>query len=433
MKETKKITLDKFLKEPHEDKKTPEEKPETQGPYDLPDGWKWVKLREVLREDRQGINPQEFPDKKFFLITMDCIESNSGKLLKFIECSGKEIKSMKYKFNTNHILYGKLRPYLNKVYVPDREGICTTEFIPFFVEGAIREYIAFCLRRKETVNFAMSHITGTRQPRVILSDFLEFLIPLPPLGEQRRIVSRLEQLVSRAEEAKRLRRMAKEEAEKIMQAALNKVFSKAEEEKWEWVKLEDCCKINPSSSEIKHLPDDMEVTFVPMSAVSEITGRIEKPEVRLLGEVRRGYTYFKEGDVLFAKITPCMENGKSAIARNLINSIGFGSTEFHILRPIKDKVISEWLHYYIRQKSFRDEAARNMTGSVGQQRVPVQFMKSVKIPLPSLNEQRKLVTYLNKVMEKVETLKIIQRKTEEDLGKLVPAILDGTFRGKLSG
>ncbi|MEM3027045.1 MAG: restriction endonuclease subunit S, partial [Thermoproteota archaeon] len=114
---------------------------------------------------------------------------------------------------------------------------CTTEFIPFIVNGAMREYVAFYLRKKETVNFAMSHITGTRQPRVILGDFLEFLIPLPPLEEQERIVSRLNELVSKAEEAKRLRKQAREEAEKIMQEALNKVFSRAEEEGWEWVKL----------------------------------------------------------------------------------------------------------------------------------------------------------------------------------------------------
>jgi type I restriction enzyme S subunit len=90
-------------------------------------------------------------------------------------------------------------------------------------------------------------------------------------------------------------------------------------EGWKWVRLEECCKINPSKSEVKNLPDNLQVTFVPMTAVNENTGRIENPEIRLLGEVRKGYTYFKEGDVLFAKITPCMENGKSAIARNLIN------------------------------------------------------------------------------------------------------------------
>jgi type I restriction enzyme S subunit len=256
------------------------------------------------------------------------------------------------------------------------------------------------------------------------------VVPLPPLEEQKRIVSRLEQLVNRTEEARRLRKQAREEAEKIMQAALNKVFSRVEEEGWERAELGEVCEINPAKHEIKNLPDNMQVTFVPMSAVSEVTGKIERPEIRLLGEVRKGYTYFKEGDVLFAKITPCMENGKSAIARGLINGIGFGSTEFHVLRP-SSKVHAEWIHFYIRQKSFRDKAAKNMTGSVGQQRVPVEFLRKVMIPLPSLEKQKKMIDYLDKISEIIESLKKLQQRTEGELEKLVPSILDKAFKGEL--
>jgi len=426
---TKQVKLDAFIKEERIGEGA-RSRIKVQEPYSLPEGWKCVELKEILKEDRQVINPQEYPDKEFFLVTMDCVESNSGRLLKSIKCLGKEIKSIKYRFNVNHILYGKLRPYLNKVFVPNKEGICTTEFIPFIVTNAVREYVAFYLRRKEVVNFAMSHITGTRQPRVIVDAFLEYPIPLAPLEEQKRIVSRLEKLVSRAEEAWRLRRMAGEEAERIMQVALCKVFSQAEEKGCERVGLGEVCEINPPKSEVKNLPDDMEVTFIPMSAVSEVTGKIENPEKRLLAEVRNDYTYFREDDVLFAKITPCMENGKFAIARNLINGIGFGSTEFHILRPLGE-VMPEWIHYYIRQKSFREEAARNMTGSVGQQRVPRHFLESAKIPLPPLEEQKRMITLLNGVRESVECLRKLQQRTEKDLENLVPAILDRAFKGKL--
>ena len=424
----KNFTLDIFFNERTEFKKS-QETEGVQGPYELPEGWKWVKLRDVLKEDRRTINPQEYPDREFFLITMDCVESNTGRLLKVIKCHGKEIKSTKYIFNTKHILYGKLRPYLNKVYVPDREGICTTEFIPFITTKALREYVAFYLRKKEIVDFAMRHITGTRQPRVIIDEFLECPIPLAPLEEQKRIVTRIKELTSGIEEARRLRKLSMEETEKIMQAALHKVFSKAEEE-WGLTRLTKICKINPSKSEIKRLPDDIQVTFVPMTAVSEISGRIEKPEVRLLGEVRKGYTYFRENDVLFAKITPCMENGKAAIARNLVNGIGFGSTEFHVLRPL-GSVLPEWIFYYIRQKSFRDYAAKYMTGSVGQQRVPVQFLKNVKIPLPPIEEQKKMVVYLCNIKETIESLRKLQQSTDEELEKLVPAILDKAFKGRL--
>jgi len=136
-------------------------------------------------------------------------------------------------------------------------------------------------------------------------------------------------------------------------------------------------------------PDDREVSFVPMSAVNEHTQSIEKMETRELGSVKRGYTYFRNGDVLFAKITPCMENGKVAIARDLKNNLGFGSTEFHVIRPT-EKVLSEWIYNIIRHPSFRAIAKTKMTGSAGQKRVPKEFLERYEIPIPPLDEQKRL-------------------------------------------
>jgi type I restriction enzyme S subunit len=106
-------------------------------------------------------------------------------------------------------------------------------------------------------------------------------------------------------------------------------------------------------------------------------------------------TSFQNGDVLFAKITPCMENGKCAIARELINGIGFGSTEFHVIRA-RNKIIPEWVYYYLRQANLRKEAERNMTGSAGQRRVPTKFIEEVFIPLPPLDEQKRIAAILSK-------------------------------------
>ena len=198
-------------------------------------------------------------------------------------------------------------------------------------------------------------------------------------------------------------------------------------EGWRWVRLGDICKINPSKREINDLSDYMKATFVPMAAVSEVTGRIEYPEVRPLGEVRKGYTYFKEGDVLFAKITPCMENGKSAIARNLVNGLGFGSTEFHILRPLGD-IIPELVHYYVRQKPFREEAAKNMTGTVGHQRVPKRFLENVKIPLPPLEEQKHIVVRIEELVSRAEEARRLRRIAAEEAEKIMQAALHKVFR-----
>src|SRR5438045_3357772 len=119
---------------------------------------------------------------------------------------------------------------------------------------------------------------------------------------------------------------------------------------WCYVQLQDVCELNPSRTNLNGRSEDAPTTFVPMSAINEVTGSIASPETKTYREVRRGYTYFSEGDILFAKITPCMQNGKHAIARDLIDGIGFGSTEFHVIRPSK-RVMSAWVHLYLRQPS----------------------------------------------------------------------------------
>jgi type I restriction enzyme S subunit len=162
-------------------------------------------------------------------------------------------------------------------------------------------------------------------------------------------------------------------------------------EGWREVVLGDVCDINPRLAPEEKPAADTPVSFVGMSAVDETRGAITAPETRLFSEVQRGYTPFRDGDVLFAKVTPCMENGKAAIARNLENGIGFGSTEFHVLRPNLDLILPEYLFYFIRQPLFRTLAAASFMGTGGLQRVPADFFRRVKLPVPPLPEQRRIV------------------------------------------
>ncbi len=164
-------------------------------------------------------------------------------------------------------------------------------------------------------------------------------------------------------------------------------------ESWVQVRLTDVCELNPRLRAEDRPNDDTTVTFVPMSAVDEYGGIINKPETRTFTEVAKGYTSFRERDVLFAKVTPCMENGKAAIARNLENGLGFGSTEFHVLRP-SEAVLPEYVFSFVRQKAFRDRAASALVGTGGLQRVPPDFLSRVKIPLPTLPEQQRIVDVL---------------------------------------
>ena len=170
-------------------------------------------------------------------------------------------------------------------------------------------------------------------------------------------------------------------------------------------RLGDVCIINPKG---KSLDDDCDVSFVPMQSVSE-DGTVDVTTIRKYGEVKKGFTNFQDGDILFAKITPCMENGKGCIANGLKNGMGFGSTEFHVLRPKSELVTSEWIYYLTSWPEFRKKCEKNMTGSAGQKRVPKTFLENYQIDIPSLDEQDRITAQLDKVSDL-----IVKRRAQLD-------------------
>ena len=138
-----------------------------------------------------------------------------------------------------------------------------------------------------------------------------------------------------------------------------------------------------------------------MQALSESRPEFNGLRERPLREVRKGFTHFAEGDVLFAKITPCMENGKAAAATRLRNRLGCGTTELHVLRPLGG-IDPFYVYHFIHQPSFRRAAEASFTGTAGQLRVPAAFIDSAEIPIPPLNEQRRIATKLEKLLGKVD-------------------------------
>ena len=148
---------------------------------------------------------------------------------------------------------------------------------------------------------------------------------------------------------------------------------------WEVGPISDIAAINPSNN-TKGIEENRLVSFLPMENVSE-DGKIVSLDTRRFGEVKTGYTHFIEGDILFAKITPCMENGKGAIAENLCNGIGFGSTEFHVLRPLQ-RTSRDFIYQITKSPEFRVEATRFFTGSAGQKRVSKEFSPTIPLPYP---------------------------------------------------
>jgi type I restriction enzyme S subunit len=248
----------------------------------------------------------------------------------------------------------------------------------------------------------------------------ELEIPLPPLPTQQRIAA----ILDAADSLQRKDRALLQKYDALAQAIFIDMFGDPVKNE-KGVPLDEIIKINPTKSELK-IPDDLEVSFISMNKVGE-EGSFDNSETRSFSDVKSGFTYFYENDVLFAKITPCMENGKGAIAKDLKNNIGFGSTEFHVLRPNK-KLNSNFLYNLSVLPSFRAFAELSMTGSAGQKRVPTDFFHKVKIVIPSENDLIKFDEVINSLNS--------QRKFAISNGNysasLFNSLIQKAFKGELT-
>lgn len=209
---------------------------------------------------------------------------------------------------------------------------------------------------------------------------------------------------------------------------------------WTMATVEQVAEVNGRSFSPLPQAIGLPVHFVPMSAVVEEFGGIDVSSRRPLGEAQKGYTAFVEGDVLFAKITPCMENGKIALVPPLPDHIAYGSTEFQVLRA-NGVVAPKWLAHFVAQREFRRLARRNMTGSAGQMRVPTSWLAAAPIPVAPLREQHRIVEKLEELLSDLEAgvaeLRVAQAKLRVYRQSLLKAAVTGEltaeWRVKFSG
>jgi len=196
------------------------------------------------------------------------------------------------------------------------------------------------------------------------------------------------------------------------------------------VRLGDVAQINPRLDK-SSLADDTAVSFVQMASVGAADGKINVSITRPYAEVKKGsYTPFKEGDVLFAKVTPCMENGKMAIARGVMNGVGFGSSEFHVLRP-SDKVDAKYLYHFVSSQTFRKEAAGHMTGAVGLRHVPAAFLADAQLPLVNLEEQRRIVAEIETQFSRLDEAVANLQRVKANLKRYKASVLKAAVEGRL--
>lgn len=259
------------------------------------------------------------------------------------------------------------------------KNIVNSKFLKYILESNEIQIKYF----KNQQGVAIQNVVSVKELKTIQ-------IPLPPLEVQREIVTEIEGYQRIIDGA----RMVVENWKPNIELELEEARKEAGVEEWEMVKLGEVCVINPKKSEISSISDDIEISFVPMEDLNTNRKYFSPTKVRSKGEVYKGYTYFKENDVLLAKLTPCFENGKSGIAKNLINKIGFGSSEYIVLRA-KNMIIPEFVYYVISNRNFLNFGKRIMTGTGGLKRLPIDMVKEYSIELPPINIQEMILSKLD--------------------------------------
>lgn len=443
----------------------PEEKlaqalvPKDQQPYELPKGWVWTRLG-FLASNQYGFTEKAIINNiypKFLRITD--IQNGEIDWENVPNCKINKEDFEKYCLASGDILIARTGATTGKsCYISDPpKSVFASFLIRLKVANPDMVYFVYDFLQSDLYWKQISELSsGIAQPGVNSRKLTNIVFPLPPLPEQQRIVARIESLFAKLDEAREKLQQVLDTQEARRAAILHEAFTgrltghgseerrgKREEdslshldevefvpEGWRKVKLSDVCTVNPPKIKTKGLDDSLEVSFYPMASVDEHTGTVTKPEKRTLGEVKRGYTNFIENDVVLAKITPCFENGKSAIIGPLLNHIGYGTTEFFVLRSAKD-LYNKFLFYLVRSSKFRSEAKDHMTGAVGQQRVPKDFVEDYSFFLPPLEEQILIVDILDSLLDKeYRSFEIAQRLVSQ-IELLKKSILARAFRGEL--
>ena len=289
-------------------------------------------------------------------------------------------------FKQGQILFGRRRAYQQKAGVAQFDGICSgditvIEAIPGKIEPNL---LPFIVQNEQFFEHAVQGSAGSLSPRVKWEHLASYEIELPTMEKQRVLADKLWTAYRLKESYKKLLAATDE----MVKSQFIEMFGNplSDVQKYGLKKLGECCELNPRRPRLNLEDSDM-VSFVPMPSVSE-NGHLVDVADEEYGKVKKGFTYFENNDVLFAKITPCMENGKGTIAQDLTNGIGMGSTEFHVLRPINNISNAYWLLALTRMPIFRERASKNMSGTGGQKRVGAAFLENFLVGLPPIGEQQ---------------------------------------------
>lgn len=334
-------------------------------------------LESVCPIMNKGITPKYVESSSVLVINQACIHWD-GQRLGNIKYHNEEIPVRKRILESGDVLLNAtgngtlgrccvfICPSDNNTYINDGHVIALSTDRAVILPEVLNTYLSLNDTQAEIYR---QYVTGsTNQVDIVFSDIKKMKVPVPSMDEQILFV----EVLTQADKSKFIEMFGNP-------LSLN--------QKNELKRLGECCILNPRRPNIA-LCDTDKVSFIPMPAVSEDGYLVDMTDEEY-GKVKKGFTYFENNDVLFAKITPCMENGKGAIVHGLTNGIGMGSTEFHVLRPINGISSPYWLLALTRMPIFRERAAKNMSGTGGQKRVSASYLDHFMVGLPAMEEQRR--------------------------------------------
>lgn len=385
----------------------------------MKNGWQTKKLGEVCEFDKQQGIHRNLP-----YVGLEHIESNTARFIGSLE--PQAVKSSTFRFSNQHVLYGRLRPYLNKVFAPDFDGHCSTEIFPIKPKSTLsREYLLYWLLADETVERINATCTGARMPRADMKDVLEFDFPLPPLREQRRIVGILDAAFAGLATATATAEKNLQNARALFESHLHSVFTQRGEG-WVETKLEDICGFQNGFA---FKSNTFKPSGTPIIRISNIQGGCIDTENRFVffdpKDYRENLDRYRivEGDLLIA------------MSGATTGKLGFNteSTVFYLNQRVGKfepgkKINKRFLYHFLSTKV---EENLRISAGAAQPNLSTEQIKGFMIPLPSIDEQVRIVEALETLSEETQHLARIYEQKLAALAALKKSLLHHAFTGQL--
>ncbi len=390
--------------------------PPEEQPYALPKGWKWVRLGGIAELSKEKCDTFQVDDK---YVGLEHMEKNGG-AIDFGSAGG--IWSTKSVFHVGDVLYGKLRPYLNKHGIADFDGVCSTDVLVFKTSTfADKRWLNWSFDRLDFIRYAVENSKGVNLPRVSAKEVLQARVPLPPMEEQQRIVQRIESLFAKLDAAEvRLNAVAATFAPRKAVLLRSAIHGKL-------TTLQDVCK---SIFDGDHMPPPKVEEGVPFLVIANVhTGKLDFSQTRYVPQ-----SYYD-------KLSTTRKPEKGDVLYTLVGSYGIPvlvdtdqafcfQRHMGLLKPDHSKVETKYLWYALQLQNVFQQATAIAKGTA-QLTVPIKGFRQLHIPLPPLPEQRAIVAQLDRLLAREHQAAVAVTRARTELRRLRAAILARAFRGEL--